>query len=115
MGGGEEMSNKKLYNYIVNTLEITAEKVLEIVTARVDDILDRKLKNYFEQNHLERAILDRVSQYIRGENSFTAEWYSTDKFETVVKDAIRKEVQRIIQEGYEVTVKPTLNVQKEEE
>lgn len=98
-------SNKKLYNYIVNTIGISKELILQIVDKRMENLLDKHIKNKLDSNVVERIILDRVTEILTQDFSNSNSFYcKRESFETYLKKILQNIVNEKINKTFSVTV-----------
>lgn len=92
----------RLYNYIVNTFGISKELIFEYVDKRIEDILDKHLTSKLDSQRIERLIIDKTVYIVKNGIQSTPNYYGwgTGSFEKLVREAIREEVNRIIDEEY---------------
>ncbi len=92
--------NKILYNYLINTLGISKEIVFTHINNRIDDLVSKALTGLLESKRLEKLILNQVAHIVQ--HGVQASWYNTQSFEGVVRQAIRAEVAKKLNE--EITI-----------
>lgn len=95
------MRNKKLYNYLVNTFDISRDSVLKHVESRIEELLDKHVKAILESNRIERMIINRLSDYMaKGK----ADYWSTDKnFEKIVDNQVRNVIEDYLKDRCKIT------------
>lgn len=103
------MSNKKdkrLYNYIVNTLGVSRETIMDLIESRLEDLLDRKMGFGYLENRVNEYIEKRIERDFRSEYG----WDIRRKIEAEVK----KQLESFSVEGsVKITHNPKFNVEVE--
>jgi len=102
MGHGD----KRLYNYVVNTLGISTKMVLEYVDKRLEELIGKKLEGKLNSKYVEGLILSRVTSImtdgLKNNNIFN---YRRDDFEEYLKKILRSVVEERVRNEFEVQVK----------
>jgi hypothetical protein len=95
------MKNKKLYNYIVNTIGISKELILEQVNARVEDLLDKHVQSLLQSNHIERMIVNKLYDYIKtGKVDY---WSRQGNFEKIVDAQVKNIIEEYLRDKCKIT------------
>ena len=81
----------KLYNYLVNTFDLSKENVLEHIEARLDDILDKHLLGILQSNRIENMILNKIALFIKKGEINT--WRTNNTFEDIIKEQVKSVVE----------------------
>lgn len=95
------MRNKKLYNYLVNTFDISKESILQHVESRIEELLDKHVTAILQSNRIERMIVNRLSDYMSKGKS---DYWSTDKnFEKIVDSQVRNVIEDYLKDRCKIT------------
>lgn len=86
------MRNKKLYNYLVNTFEISKKNVMEHVHSRVDELLEKHIKDFLEFNRFLDAGLNHLIRKIENNHYL--------QLDNIIQRYIQKEVEKRLHETY---------------
>jgi hypothetical protein len=78
----------KLQNFLVNNYGITREKIFEHIDKRVQDLLDKHVKNYLNSNSFENLVIDKLCQYVN--KGSCNRYYDRSSFEDVVRGQIKQ-------------------------
>ena len=97
----------KLYNFIVNTYGISKESILSIIDVRLENILSKEIRNKLSSNHFECMVVSQVAKFIKDGTLTTSIslYRNPSSFESLVKDCMREEIRKIVQENYEISLK----------
>lgn len=99
-------SNKKLYNYIVNTLNISQQEVKECINERVDKIMQNSLYDFMNSNRFEQIVLNKLSDIITN-GIVDNRWYSRTSFEDLIQTRLSNEVTKYINDNIKIEFKVT--------
>ena len=98
------MSRKsRVYNYIVNTFDISKENIMDIVKERVEDIVRKHIINIMQSNDMELIICDQVSNIVKDGMS-DHHMYRKTAFEEVVKRCIKNVVVEELKNNHTVDI-----------
>lgn len=97
------MKNKILYNYLVNTLQISKDLVTKQIDIRIDDLIEKFIKNKMDAKYIERLILNRVTQVVV--EGVATGWYGRDDFDKYLKTVIKQVVEEKFNDEYNLDVK----------
>lgn len=95
--------NKKLYNYLVNTFDISKEKIIDHVNARVDDILKKHIRDTMDSIYVRELILDHLTDLVN--NGLKYALWGRQSFQTYFKKVVREEIKKILDEKYQIEIK----------
>lgn len=95
----------RLYNFIVNTYGLSKEMIMEHALGRIEDVLDKNIRAKLDSGRLEDLILKKVEHYMV--NGFKTHYYGSSKepLADVVRQIIREEVKKTLDEKYSVEIK----------
>ena len=103
------MRNRKprnqIYNYIVNTLGLSKEMIIECIDHRVAEVTEKVLKSHvLESNNMRHFVARCMADLLKG--GFEKYQYGKlASFEYLVQEEVRKEVARVIKEQYSFDLK----------
>ena len=98
--------DKKLYNYVVNTLGVSKQVILDYVQSRVDDLLSKALHNKLDSNYIQNLILNRITSMVEnGTSEGTFPFYEGHSFDNYVKKCIKRVIEEKVNEDYNLEVK----------
>jgi len=92
--------NNKLYNYLVNTFDISKETVLEYIEGRLEELIDKHVGSLLQSNRVEQMIMDRVAYYIK--NGTVGMWRGKHTFEDIIKQQVKSVVEDQLKKNCEV-------------
>jgi hypothetical protein len=110
MKGCRRMShtkNKALYNYLVNTLGVSKQMVLDYIDERLEDLISKHIVSKLDSNHIEKMILSRVTTVLTEGMPKTNYFYSydRDKFDEYLRKVIRQILENRLNDEYEIETK----------
>lgn len=98
--------DKKLFNYIVNTLDVSKDMIMNVVDQRLNELFEKHVKDKLDSNRVERLILDRISYHMKNGYDKNPSFFDTSKsFESIVKKCIAEEVTKIVRENNDIEIK----------
>jgi hypothetical protein len=102
-------SNRKtLYNYIVNSLGLSRQMVLEYIDRRLEDQLYKALSFKLHSGNSEKLILDAVTKIVNeGVPTGSDMWWQKKNFDEYVKKVIRQVIQERLRNDYTAELKLT--------
>jgi hypothetical protein len=95
--------NKKIYNYLTNTFDLSREKILEQVNNRVEHVLEKTLNNILTSNKFEKLILNRITDIVTKKAS-----YYNSSFENFVLREVSEVLEKMIKTSYKFEVSATV-------
>ena len=98
------MRNKRLYNYLVNTLELSKENILKHVEERIESIVARHLVNKLDSKAMEKIILDRVTDIVKNGFEHRGAYYRT-QFDDYVANIVESVTEKRLNKEYKLEVK----------
>jgi hypothetical protein len=104
------MANKsnnrnKLYNFLVNTYGLTKEVVMEMVAARLEDLISKHIKPKLDSNHVNNIIRNQIAEYAKNGFEKRGYWGNNKSFEDFVQEQIRTILIAHINENYDIDTK----------
>lgn len=98
-------TDKRLYNYVVNTLGISKEMVMKYVSERLEDLISKHVKPKLDSQSVERMIMNQVTKIVT-EGITSGYWYADrHKFETYVIGIMRGILESKVNEEYALEAK----------
>ena len=93
--------DKRLYNYVVNTLGVSKEVVLEYVKERLEELILKALSTKLESKYVENLIINKITQIVtEGISERTSIYYERESFEKFVKKVVYEVVEKKINSEY---------------
>lgn len=98
--------DKRLFNYVVNTLGITKEMILEYIDARLEQLVIRVLKTKLESREFEKLILNRVTDILKSDvEGDSPYYYSRSSFDSFLKSVVRNMIEEKVNLETQIEVK----------
>ncbi len=100
--------DKQLYNYLVNTLQISKAMVMDVVNTRIEELLSKHLESKLNSNYIENLILNRVTQTVVNgipKAGIAGMYYDRRSFDDYLKEVIRSVLLEKMNAEYELEVK----------
>jgi hypothetical protein len=98
-------NRNRLYNFLVNTYGLTKEVVMEMVAARLDDLISKHIKPKLDSNHVNNIIRNQIAEYAKNGFEKRGYWGSHTSFEEFVQAQIRTILIAYINENYDIDTK----------
>jgi len=95
--------DKKLYNYLVNTLGITKQVAMDHLKERLEDIVNKHISSRLDSKKFENLVLNKITQYLN--EGVTKSWYERSTFEDFFKKTIDKVIMEKFNNEYTLEVK----------
>lgn len=102
------MKQKRLYNFLVNTYELSKENVMKLVEDRLENLIAKHINNKLDSKYTEKLILDKVTDVVANGvpvSSGYIDYWRKDKFDDYLKKQLRKVIEEKVNEDYELQVK----------
>ena len=101
-------NRKTLYNYIVNSLGLSRQMVLEYIDKRLEDQLFKALSFKLHSGNFEKLILDAVTKIVNeGVPADSNRWWEKKNFDEYVKKTIRSVIEERLRNDYTAELKLT--------
>lgn len=98
--------DKRLKNYLINTLGISKTIVMEYVEERLEEIIAKHVHSKLNSGDAQEMILNHVTKLVReGIASTQRYWYERQTFEDYVKQVMRQILEQKVNEEYDLEVK----------
>lgn len=95
--------DKKLYNYLVNTLGLSKQVAMEHVKERLDDLLKKHIESRLDSKHFEKMVVSQVNQFLK--DGVTKGWYEKYAFEEFFKKTVENAIMKKFNNEYTLEVK----------
>ena len=93
--------NHKLYNYLINTFDISKKVIMDHVEERIDDIIGKHVSSLLNSNSVQRTLIHMIAEYIKkGKIDYYVKSHS---FEKLINDQIRKIVEDHLKDQCKIT------------
>jgi len=96
----------KLYNYLVNTYGLSHEMIMDYVSERLNQLVEKHIRSIFEENRIEDMIVHTVTKYMK-EGEKNGPFYGHPKtcFEDIVKKQIKDIIEELLRDKCEIKFK----------
>jgi hypothetical protein len=95
--------DRRLYNYVVNTLGLSKELVLEYARDRLDDLITKHIQSKIDSRYIERLILERVTNKVT--EGMDTGWYSRESFDEYLRKVVHQIIESKVNAEYRLDVR----------
>jgi len=100
----KEKRNKRLYNYLVNTLGISTQMVTEYISDRLDSILSKKLDSMLDGRNFETRVINSVRRKLQEKPLHTFSYTDEAEFDTFLSKTVTRIVREELDTKYQLQV-----------
>lgn len=95
--------DKRLFNYVVNTLGISKDMIMDYVNSRIESVLEKHVAKKLNSSDSERIIVDQITRLVK--DGFHDQWYSKTSFDTYVRQVIINILEKKVNDEYNIETK----------
>lgn len=95
--------DKRLFNYVVNTLGISKDMIMEYVNSRIESVLEKQVANKLNSKDAEQIIVSQIARLVK--DGFHDQWYHRTSFDLYVRQVIVNILEKKVNDEYDIETK----------